>query len=175
MGYSDKPWLKSYQLGPYKLATSLAPYPQAPLFLALDEAAFKYPSKPAIQFLDQTIKYQTLATLTNRMAAALVGLGVQPRDRVCLFLPNCPEFIISDWAILKAGAAVVPTSVLRTDEGLAYEAGSSGARLIICHEAHIERVLGVSDQLGLEHVIVVAKDGYMSSTRRSLPSGRNRN
>jgi long-chain acyl-CoA synthetase len=171
MDYSEKPWLKSYRLGPYKLALSLAPYPQAPLPLALDEAASRYPGKPAVQFLDQTIKYQTLATLTNRMAAALAGLGVQSRDRVCLFLPNCPEFIIADWAILKAGAAVVPTSVLRTDEGLAHEAGTSGAKVIFCHEGHVERVLGIRDQLAVEHVIVVSKGGYADSARRSLPQG----
>jgi long-chain acyl-CoA synthetase len=171
MGYSEKPWLQSYQLGPYKLATSLAPYPQAPLPLALDEAASRYPGKPAVQFLDRTIKYQTLATLTDRLAAALVGLGVRSRDRVCLFLPNCPEFIIADWAILKAGAAVVPTSVLRTDEGLAYEVGTAGARLIICHEAQLARVLGVRDQLAVEHVIVVAKGGYLEGGGRSLPRG----
>jgi long-chain acyl-CoA synthetase len=171
MQYSDKPWLKSYQLGPYKLAHSLAPYPQKPLFLALDEAANRYPGKPAVQFLDQTIHYQMLATLANRLAAALAGLGVRPGDRVCLFLSNCPEFIIADWAILKAGAAVVPTSVLRTDEGLAYEAGTSGARVIICHEAHLERVLGVRDRLAVEHVIVVPKGGFMGGGRRSLPQG----
>lgn len=171
MGYSEKPWLKSYQLGPYKLAPSLAPYPQAPLPLALDEAAAKHPGKPAMQFLEQTIKYQALKTLANRLAAALAELGVRPRDRVCLFLPNCPEFIIADWAILKAGAAVVPTSVLRTDEGLIHEAGASGARVIICHEGHLERVLGIRDKLAVEQVIGVPKGGYENHIQGSLPPG----
>jgi len=170
MGYSQKPWLKSYKLGPYKLAHSLAPYPQAPLPLALDEAAAQYPGKTAVQFLDRSIKYQNLATHANRLAAALSGLGVRPRDRVCLFLANCPEFIIGDWAILKAGAAVVPTSILRTDEGLIHEAGTSGARVIICHEAHLERMLAVRDQIDVEHLIVVPKGGYeKAGGRPSLP------
>ena len=43
MSYVDKPWLKSYKLGPYKLATSLSPLPKEPVFKALDQAARKYP------------------------------------------------------------------------------------------------------------------------------------
>ncbi len=39
MSYLDKPWLKSYKLGPYKLEESLAPYPKEPVFKALDDAA----------------------------------------------------------------------------------------------------------------------------------------
>ena len=39
MNYADKPWLKSYKLGPYKLKESLAPYPKVPLFKALDDTA----------------------------------------------------------------------------------------------------------------------------------------
>ena len=40
MTYLEKPWLKSYKLGPYRLEESLAPYPQDPVFKALDDAAF---------------------------------------------------------------------------------------------------------------------------------------
>ena len=39
MSYADKPWLKGYMLGPYKLEKSLAPYPKVPLSTALDNAA----------------------------------------------------------------------------------------------------------------------------------------
>ena len=125
MTYLDKPWLKSYKLGPYKLEETLAPYPHEPVFKALDDAAEKYPGQTAILFMERSINYRQLKTRVDRLSAALAGLGVVRGDRVCVFLPNCVEFILSDWAILKAGAAIVPTSALRTDEGLVHEAGSS--------------------------------------------------
>ncbi|MGD8292702.1 MAG: AMP-binding protein [Desulfobacterales bacterium] len=172
MTYADKPWLKSYKLGPYKLDHSLAPFPQEPVYQVLDDAAAKYPGQTAVLFLERKIKYGELKALADRLAAALIGLGVQKGDRVCVFLPNCPEFIISDWAVLKAGAAVVPTSILRTDDGLVHEVGSSGSRVIICAEDQLERILGLKDKCGIEHVIVTSTAGFdVKEISGSLPEG----
>jgi long-chain acyl-CoA synthetase len=170
MTYADKPWLKSYKLGPYKLDHSLVPYPEEPVYKALDDAAEKHPGQTAILYLDRKIKYRELKLLSEKLATALQGLGVQKGDRVCVFLPNCPEFIISDWAIKKAGAALVPTSILRTDDGLVHEAGSSGSRVVICRQEHLERVLGVKDRCEIEHIIVTSTAGYdIQDVSGSLP------
>ena len=48
MRYSEKPWLKSYKLGPYKLKESLHPYPKVPVFKALDDAAENFPRQTAV-------------------------------------------------------------------------------------------------------------------------------
>jgi long-chain acyl-CoA synthetase len=160
MTYLDKPWLKSYKLGPYKLDESLAPYPEVPVYQALDDAAAKYPGQTALLYQGRSLKYNQLQRRVDRLANALAELGVVKGDRVCLFLPNCIEFIISDWAVLKAGGVVVPTSILRTDEGLLHEAGSSQSKVIICREEHLERVLGVRERSDIEHVIVTSTAGY---------------
>jgi long-chain acyl-CoA synthetase len=160
MTYLEKPWLKSYKLGPYKLDQSLAPFPDFPLFRVLDEAAERYPGQTAIYFLGRAINYAQLNDRVARLAAALMSLGIQKGDRVCVYLPNCPEFIISDWAIQKSGAAIVPTSILRTKQGLLHEVSTSSSKVIICQEAHLERVLGIVGQCDLEHVIVTSTAGY---------------
>ncbi|MFH0788237.1 MAG: AMP-binding protein [Pseudomonadota bacterium] len=172
MTYGDKPWLKSYKLGPYKLDHSLAPYPREPVFKALDEAAAKYPGQTAILFQERAVSYLGLKNLADKLAAGLQKLGVGRGDRVCLFLPNCTEFIISDWAVLKAGAAVVPTSILRTDDGLVHEAGSSGSKGIICREENLDRVLGLKDRCRYEWIIVTSNEGYdVQKINRPLPEG----
>jgi len=172
MSYLDKPWLKSYKLGPYKLEESLAPYPKVPVFKALDDAAEKYPGQTAILFLERKINYRDLKTQADKLTAALAGLGVKRGDRVCVFLPNCMEFIVSDWAILKAGAVVVPTSILRTDEGLVHEAGSSNSKIVICREEHLDRVLGVKESCEFEHIIVTSTEGYdLKEVSVTLPKG----
>lgn len=172
MSYADKPWLKSYFFGPYKLKESLVPYPKVPVFTALDDAAEKYPGQTAVLFEERELKYKDLKIQADRLAAALAGFGVKKGDRVQIFLPNCTEFIISDWAILKAGACVVPTSIMRTDKGLLHEARSSKSRVIVCREEHLERVLGIKDKCDIEHIIVVSSPtmgkGYPSM---DLPKG----
>ena len=172
MTYLEKPWLKSYKLGPYKLKESLKPYPKLPVFKALDDTAENYPRQTAILFEGTEIRYRQLKGLVDTLASGLTKLGVSKADRVCLFLPNCIEFILSDWAVMKTGAVVVPTSILRTDEGLQHEVGSSGSKVIICSEAQLDRVLAVREKTDLEHVLLISQDSYGVPLRQtSLPKG----
>jgi len=172
MTYLEKPWLKSYKLGPYKLKESLEPYPKVPVFKALDDAAEKHPGQTAILFEGVEIRYRQLKKMVDKLASGLSNLGVEKGDRICLFLPNCIEFILSDWAVMKCGATVVPTSILRTDEGLVHEAGSSNSRVIICSETELDRVLAVRDQTDLEYILLTSQDGFGESLkRRLLPKG----
>lgn len=172
MNYADKPWLKSYKLGPYKLEQSFAPYPEEALYRILDRAAEKFPGKTALLFRERELKYRDLKAQVDKIANALSDLGVEKGDRICVFLPNCPEAVIADWAILKAGAAVIPTSILRTDDGLAHEAGSGQAKVIFCQENQLERVLRLKAQCGFTHVIVTADEGYdCADVTAALPNG----
>jgi hypothetical protein len=64
MTYADKPWLKSYKLGPYQLDHSLAPYPEVPVYKALEDAAAKYPGQTAILYQERKISYRELKELS---------------------------------------------------------------------------------------------------------------
>jgi long-chain acyl-CoA synthetase len=55
---------------------------------------------------------------------------------------------------------VVPTSVLRTEEGLLHEVGSSGSRMVICQEEDLERVLAVREKTQVEWILVTSTAGY---------------
>lgn len=158
--YLEKPWLKSYKLGPYKLEQSLEPYAKEPVYQALDRSAERYPAQTAILFKGRSLNYHQLKDQVDRLANALVHLGITKGDRVCIYLPNCFEFIISDWAIQKTGAAVVPTSILRTADELIYEVGSSGSRIIICREDRLDRALVAQERCNIEHIIVTSQEGY---------------
>lgn len=172
MSYADKPWLKSYKLGPYKLNPSMGPYPEVPIFKALDDAAEKHPGRPAVLFEGRTLKYRELKDQTDRLATALAGLGIEKGDRISIFMENCTEYILSTWGIQKAGGVIVPTSTLRPDDGIVHEAGNSDSKAIICQEKDLERILGLKDRCGAEHVIVTSDQGYdVSPISKSLPKG----
>ena len=170
MNYADRPWLKSYTLGPYKLEQSLAPYPQKPVFEILDRVAHEYPNQTAIVFLGKELKYHQLKSRVDSLANAFIGLGVEKGTRVCLYLPNCPEFVLSYWAVLKSGGVVVPTSILRTDEGLFHEVSSSDSRFIVCQEAHLDRALALLDRTNLEAIVITSDEGFIGKpVQSSLP------
>ena len=82
MDYADRPWLKSYSLGPYKLEHSLLPYPQKPLFEILDRVAQEFPNQTAILFEGKELKYHQLKTRVDRLANALTKLGLAKGDRL---------------------------------------------------------------------------------------------
>ncbi len=100
---NDRPWLAHYDKG----VPQTIEYPKEPLFHFLEEAARKYPDRACTIFKGAVISYREMNALTDHMAAALVELGVKKGDRVGIFMPNTPQFVIAYFGILKAGGVVV--------------------------------------------------------------------
>ena len=97
----EHPWLKQYDKGvPYNLE-----YPEVPLFYFLEEAARKHPNTACTIFKGARISYKEMNEITDRLAAGLASLGVKKGDRVGIFMPNSPQFVIAFYGILRAGAA----------------------------------------------------------------------
>jgi len=156
----EKLWLESYRLGPYKLDQTLAPLPEIPLYQFLDQAAEHHPAQTAILYEGRKLTYQQLKGHVDRLASALASLGVEKGDRVCITLPNCTEFIIAYWAVVRAGGVVVPTSILRSEEGLLHEVNTSQSKVILCQERRLERTLGLMSHSSLEWMLVTSDEGY---------------
>jgi non-ribosomal peptide synthetase component E (peptide arylation enzyme) len=87
----EKPWYKFWPPGVRKHID----YPEVPLHEFLRTSAQKYPNKTAIIYFDKKITYKELDVLTDKFAAALADLGVKKGDKVAIFLPNIPQFVIS--------------------------------------------------------------------------------
>ena len=170
MTYLEKPWLKSYKLGPYALDHSLGEMVPKAVNSYLDEAAARYPTQTAILFQGSSLKYHQFKDRVDRLAGALVKLGLQPGDRVCLYLPNCIEYLLLYWAVLKAGGAVVPTSILRKAEGLLHEMRSSGSNIVCCREESLDLVLSLREKCDIEHILVTSTEGYdQAEVHKPLP------
>lgn len=78
--------------------------------------------------------YAELDQTARRVAANLLSTGIAPGDRVALSAPNVIEFVEAYFAILYAGAVVVPFNLLLTSREISHVLSDSGARAIICHE-----------------------------------------
>jgi len=157
---SDKPWLKNYKLGPYPLKKTLEPYPKIPVYTFLDESAEAYPNQVAIDYLGKKIRYSELREYVDRLSNALAGLGIKKGDKVATILPNCPQCIMSDFAISKAGATLVPCSTLHKVLDLEYEIGESGAETVICSDEALSLVNAIKEKTKLKNIIVTSPMAY---------------
>lgn len=117
------------------------------------------PDKTAIIFRDQTTSFGELNGRANQVANALISLGIQPGDRVALFIHNLPIFIEAYYGILKAGATVVPLNVLYKAGELEYIFQDSGARAILTFGPFVKEVLTArANAPELKHVILAAPE-----------------
>jgi len=158
--YAGRPWTKIYKLGPTKLKESLEPYPRMPLFQILDDSAAKFPNTSAINFLGRIITYQELKGCADRLATALADMGVKKDDKVGVMLPNCPQYAMSEFGILKAGAVHVPCSIMLRAETLEHEMVESGAETMICSYDVIDVVNSIRDKTKLRNIIVTSPMDY---------------
>ena len=153
MTYADKPWLKSYFVGPFKLPKTMEPYPKIPVTKFLDDAAQQYPDNVACVYLEEELTYKQLKLQVDKLATALAELGVKKGDKVATILPSCPQFIISDFAIMRLGGIHVPISILHKDFDLLYELNESGAETVICSYRRLERVNIIKNETKLKTII----------------------
>jgi len=109
----------------------------------LTESAGKFPDKTALIFKDRRITYRELDRQANRLAHALIDLGVERGERVAIFLDNSPESVIALFGVIKAGAAFIMLSAALKAGKLGYILSQSGARALISHR----NKLGILDSL----------------------------
>lgn len=144
-----RPWLRHYEPGvPHTIA-----YPPGPLQYLLDDAAKRFPNRPAVTFFGCDLPYSTLRDLADRFAAGLRGLGLQPGDRVSLHLPNCPQFVIAYYGVLKAGGIVVPFNPLYVEREVADQLKDSGAKIAVTLDLFLGRVEAARAGSAVTHVI----------------------
>lgn len=130
---ADYPWIKKY---PENVDWN-TPIEVAPLYRLLDDAAEKYPENTAIDFLGKTYSYQELQNLVDRAAKGLQEMGVKKGTKVGIYLPNCPQFIISYFAILKAGGTAICYSPLYSARELKYQVEDSRTEIMITMNLNI--------------------------------------
>ncbi len=89
------------------------------------------PDAPLLYFLGRTYSYAELFRDAQAFAHALKARGIADGDRVGLFLPNVPSYVVAYYGAMMAGAVVVNFSPLYTVEELAQQVADSGTRLLV--------------------------------------------
>ncbi len=171
----DKPWIQQYDPG---VRPNLE-YPNVPMHYFLDRAAEQYAERPAMIYgsvvhqlggalMEAKLTYRELNQAANRLANALIAMGVQRGDRVALYLPNCPQYVIGFFGILKAGAIVAPNNPLYTARELEFQLNDAGAETIICLSRFYPNVQKIRANTKLKHVIVANIKEYFPFFLKTL-------
>ncbi|MGA0609070.1 long-chain fatty acid--CoA ligase [Caldimonas sp. KR1-144] len=126
---ADRPHLKHW---PQRLPRELA-IPDTTLWFNLEVAAHRWPAKAAYVFFGREVSYCDL----YRRAEALAGwlqkvAGVKAGDRVALYMQNCPQFVVSLYAALRANAVVVPVNPMNKAEEFGHYIADPETRVVIC-------------------------------------------
>ncbi|MDZ7337339.1 MAG: AMP-binding protein [candidate division KSB1 bacterium] len=114
----------------------------------VQNAARRSSESTALVFNEHKIEYGRLEEAVRRLANGLKGLGVGPGVRVALMLPNLPHFVISYYAVLWAGATVVPLSILVRREELSQILGETNAQVFIAWGGFKNTVLAAVEEWG---------------------------
>lgn len=108
------------------------------LATTLRESAAATPDKALVHFGDQSFSYAQVDEISGRVAAGLLGLDLEPGDKVAVQLPNLPQFLFGYFGILKAGLVMVPLNPLLTAHEIAYQLADSNAKLLLTFEQFAE-------------------------------------
>ena len=152
----NRPWLAHYD---YWVPPSLT-YPERPLWEILDAACVEIPDRPATAFLGATLTYREIKIRSDWFAASLGRLGIEKGDRVGIMLPNCPQYMIAAFAVLRHGAIVVNINPTYTARELLTIAVDSGVRIVVTLDALAPLVSSLAAQATIEHIIVTSMAEY---------------
>jgi len=158
------PWLRFYEPG---VPTALT-YPDIPIPALLDATAGRVGGARATTFFGATMSYRTLHKLVSGFAGALQRLGITPGTRVSVHLPNCPQFLIAYYGILKAGGVVVPFNPLYVEEEIARQLNDSGAEVAVTLDLFYPRIATVRHKTRVRDIVVTRINDYFPPHLRLL-------
>jgi long-chain acyl-CoA synthetase len=121
---------------------------------AFDRACEKYPHKTAIIYIGQRFSYIEMRELIHRFATALHDLGVRDNDRVMLYIPNCPQFLIGYFGAQHIGAIPVPVSPIYTAYEMRYLINDAEAETVLCQDTNFRYVKEVLPDTCLKRAII---------------------
>ncbi len=142
-----------------ELRKSLAPYDSFPLQDLLTRAARLYGGRTAVIDGDRSFTYQRLGVHSDRFASALARMGISKGDRVAILAPNCVEFVIAFFGILKAGAVVTTINSGYREREVAHQLNDSGAETLVVHEA-LKPIADMArgEARGVKREIIISQD-----------------
>ena len=117
---------------------SVAPLEKISLQSLLSDTAARFGDKVAVIDGERTYSFNELDEYSDRLASGLASIGAAKGDRVGILAPNCVEFVVAFYGIVKAGAVVSTLNSGYREREIAHQLNDSGAEILIVHESLLE-------------------------------------
>jgi fatty-acyl-CoA synthase len=135
-------------------------FPKQTIGALVDERAARDGAREAVSFRGERWSFRQLAAEVDRVARGLMALGIEPGEKVSLWMVNRPEWMVAALAIIKIGAVLIPINTRFRTEDVRYVVGhSDSVALIIAERAGPVDYLGMARELlpsvALSHVIAL--------------------
>jgi len=138
------------------------------LITGFERACEKYADKTAIIYLGQKFSYLKIRELIDRFATALHELGVKKDDKVMLYIPNCPQFLIAYLGAQRIGAIPVPVSPIYTPHEMRYLINDSEAETVLCLDTNFRYIQEVFPDTCLKRAIVTTYVDLLPIYKRAV-------
>ncbi|MCS6836850.1 MAG: AMP-binding protein [Anaerolineae bacterium] len=171
--HAERPWLKHYNPG---VPDSLGDYPRTTIQYFLQQTAQKYPNKPClltsvrlpvVGHQRHVVTYGELDKLSDALACALIGLGLQKGQHVAIIMPNISAFVISYFAVLKAGGVVVACNPSYPAAKLRYQLDNSDSVMALTITALYNTLKEIQAQTRVKKVVVTNIKEYLAPLART--------
>jgi long-chain acyl-CoA synthetase len=149
----ERIWLKSYPAG---VPADIDPKKYRSLVQLFEQSIAKFRERPAFHSLGKTITFGELDKLSRDFAAWLQGRGLAKGARVAIMMPNCLQYPIAMFGILRAGCTVVNVNPLYTPRELEHQLTDAGAEAIVILENFGHVLQEVRSRTPLKHVVVTS-------------------
>ena len=124
------------------------------LRLMLEKAVKRYGEKTAVAMGDRRLSYAQLDEEANKVANALLGMGVKKGDRVAMLLPNSPEFVAIYFGVVKIGGIAVPLDTRYKMDELTSLFDDSQPKVLVGESPTLEPIIPALSRFSyIEHVI----------------------
>jgi acyl-CoA synthetase (AMP-forming)/AMP-acid ligase II len=138
--------------------------PQKSILQYLKDNVSATPNKVALSYYGHDMTYKELDQNIDKFAAGLTDLGVKKGERVAVYMQNCPQFVISYFGSLRAGAVVVSLNPMFKHAELEYEINDSGAETLVTLDYLYPEVKKAGGRIKLKNVISTSFKDYLPET-----------
>ncbi|MFC3476536.1 long-chain-fatty-acid--CoA ligase [Halobacterium litoreum] len=121
----------------------------------VESVVAEHAEEPAVVYEDHEFSYGEFWAQTGQFAAALREGGAEPGDRVAIYLPNLPQFVVAFHGALRAGCVIVPMNPQYKSREISHLLGDSGATTVVALLDLVPFVQQVRDDTDVETVVTV--------------------
>ncbi len=162
----ERPWLASYPAG---IPHEINPDEYPSIVSVLQSSLEKYRDRLAFSNMGRSITYAELDTYSKQFAAYLLGeLKLKKGDRVAIMMPNCLQYPIAIFGVLRAGLTVVNTNPMYTPRELKHQLVDSGTSAILVFDNFAKTVQDVLAETSVKHVITTGLGDMLSFPKGAM-------